>query len=439
MIAEEALLACCMADANAYWRIADLVKPEHFTQPADRRLFTLLRERATQGLACDAVSILDADHGLGRHALELAAGNYATANVRAYGQRVFERAQSRAVLAAGTQIAALTGTGPEMLAEAQRIVRSISAGSSPVKTARDVLRDVVPAMQRECDGTEQASVPTGWGHIDRATGGMRPGELWIVAGRPAMGKSVFAMQAAMSAALGGKSAHVATLEMTAEETMRRMLSAESRLPYAKVRNAGELQDEDWPRMSDATARLAGARLSLDDTAYGLDEICARIRQRAMSDGLDLAVIDYLGYIALPKADTFALSVQEGTRTLKRLAKELQIPVLLVAQLNREVGSRASHRPVLTDLRDSGAIEQDADVVILLHRDDYYAPECPTAGFAEAIIAKQRNGMTCALAMRHRFDVMRFEEADALPAVERRPERGFARRPRGGADYAAGAA
>lgn len=432
MSAEAAVLGACLVDPTAYWRIADLLKPVHFAEQDDRAVFIAIRDAAAKGNAFDAVTLSDT---LGRYPLDLANGSYSVANVRAYAVRVFEGYQARAVTNAGHAILALAGTGPERLTQAQRIVRDISTGSSPVKTARDVLRDVVPAMQRECDGTAAVGVPTGWAHVDAATGGMRGGELWIVAGRPAMGKSVFAMQTAMTAAVAGKSVHVATLEMTAEETLRRMIAAESRVPFAKVRNAGEIDPEDWPRITDATARLAGAKLSLDDAAYGLEEICARVRQRAMAEGLDLVVIDYLGYIALPKADSYALAIQDGTRTLKRLAKELQVPVMLVAQLNREVGSRSSHRPVLTDLRDSGAIEQDADVVILLHRDDYYAPECETAGFAEAIIAKQRNGQTRSLAMRHRFDVMRFEEAEGLPSVER-PARGFAKtRWRAGADLA----
>lgn len=434
MSAEAAVLGACLVDATAYWRIADLLKPAHFADHDDRRVFTAIRDAAAKGDAFDAVTLSDT---FGRYPLDLANGQFSTANVRAYATRVFESYQGRAVTGAAQAILAFAGTGSERLTEAQRLVREISTGSSPVKTAKDVLRDVVPAMQRECDGTAAVGVTTGWAHVDAATGGMRGGELWIVAGRPSMGKSVFAMQAAMHVAVAGRSVHVATLEMTAEETLRRMIAAESRVQFAKVRNAGEIEPEDWPRIMDATSRLANAKLTLDDAAYGLEEICARVRQRAMSDGLDLVVIDYLGYIQLPKADSYALSIQDGTRTLKRLAKELQIPVVLVAQLNREVGSRSSHRPVLTDLRDSGAIEQDADVVILLHRDDYYAPECETAGFAEAIIAKQRNGQTRALAFRHRFDVMRFEEAEGLPSVER-PTRGFAKsRWSAGSDRASG--
>lgn len=211
--------------------------------------------------------------------------------------------------------------------------------------------------------------------------------------------------------------------------MKRMIAAESRVPFEHVKNAAAIEDEEWGRVIDASTRLAESPLTIDDQAFALDAICARIRQQALSRGIQLAVIDYLGYMDLPKGERQDLRVQEATRALKRLAKELQIPIVLIAQLNRGVEGRANRRPGMSDLRDSGAIEQDADLICLLHREDYYDKDSHLAGFAELIVAKQRDGKTGTLPLKHRFDVMRFEEAEDLPDSPREQpqERGFAKR------------
>lgn len=423
---EAAVLGACLNDATAYWRIADLTRPEHFTTGVHADIWRTLVELARKGDAIDPVLMVERH---GSVVLDIASGNVLTANVRAYATKLADSHTSRAVTLAGKRIAELDGPGVDRLSQASQILRDISVGGRSVKTVREVLRPVYERMQRDCDEKKQVQgLSYGWGNLDAMTSGLHPGQLVVVAGRPAMGKSVFAVQLAMQVGLGGSGVHLATLEMTADECLERMIAAEGMVPFSYIKHAAKLEDSDWAKVTAASARLTEAPIKFDDEAFALDDIVARIRQHAMADGIGLAVIDYLGYVKLPKAERHDLAVQDATRTLKRLAKELHIPVVLLAQLNREVGTRSDNRPRLTDLRDSGAIEQDADVVILLHRADYYDP-AKNAGYAEAIIAKQRNGPTGTCHMRHRFDVMRFEESEAPPYVEERST-GFAKRARG---------
>lgn len=434
---EESVLGAALTDPSVYWRIADLTKPEHFVGASHAALWRSIVAAAAGGEAFDAVTLSETHGSL---PLELANGCFSTANVRAYAAKLADAYTSRAVTLAGRRIAALEGSGVDRLEQAAGILRGIQVGTREVKGFREVFAPVYERMQRDCD--EQRPIQglaTGWGNLDDLTSGLMPGNLVIVAGRPSMGKSVFAVQLAMNVGLSGVGVHLASLEMTAEECLERMLSAESQVPHASIRQASRIEAHEWPRVTAAGQRLSKAAIGFDDEAYSLDAICARIRQAAMSRGIGLAVIDYLGYMDLPKAERRDLAVQEATRALKRLAKELQIPVVLLCQLNREVGSRANHRPVLTDLRDSGAIEQDADLVILLHREDYYT-RGPLDGYAEVIVAKHRNGRLGVCPMRHRFDVMRFDEAEALPNVEERPS-GFSKRARGfsGSEARAGTA
>lgn len=436
---EAALLGASLVDPSAYWRIADLIRPEHFTTSECAAIWRTIVRLAAAGDAFDAVTVGET---CGPLATELAANSsYSRANVRAYADRVVDAYLARTVDNAGRRISTLDGTGAERLAAAQRIVRDISAGAAPVRTARDVLQGVVARMQQQCDtGGEMAGLSTGLGHLDRMTSGLQPGDLVIVGGRPSMGKSVLASQFSMHAALNGKGAHVASLEMSAEDWLSRMIAADGRVDFQLVRHARDLGVEEWPRVHEASARLSNSPLTIDDQAFALDAICARIRQQAMATGLSIAVVDYLTYIDLPKGERQDLRVQECTRTLKRLAKELQIPLVLVCQLNRDVESRTNKRPTLGDLRDAGAIEQDADLILFLYRDDYYEPKHHTAGFAELIVAKQRNGKTGTLPLKHDFSHMRFDEAEGLPSAAPedpdRPGRGFASRygkARGAAD------
>lgn len=411
---ETAVLGACLVDPSAYWRIADLTKPEHFTLGAHVEVWRAIVEMAAKGDTFDAVTVMER---CGRIALDLANSSYSTANVRAYAERLADAYLARAVGTAGKRIGALDGNGAERLAEAQRIVREISAGSAGVKHARDVVRAIQDRMQAQHDKLEApAGLSTGSRNLDRKlSGGLKPGQFVIIAGRPSMGKTLLALQIAKCVALAGHGVHVVTLEMSAEEVMERAIACESHVSISKVMDAAQMDAEEQGRATIAAGLLYRAPLTLDDETNGLDALCARIRQEAMSRGLALAVIDYLSYIEPPKAERHDLAMQVITRTLKRLARELRIPIILLAQLNRKVEERKDRRPMLSDLRDAGAIEQDADVVILLYRADYYEPQHHTAGFAEAIVAKQRNGSTGSVPFRHRLDLMRFDEADALPA------------------------
>jgi replicative DNA helicase len=424
---ESAVVACAMLDAKSFWRVADILRPEHFRDGELASLWSAISANARADRPFDLLTMSDSH---GRGVLEIANGEYRMGVVRSYAERIVDAYVARSVETAGHRITLLEGSGTERLAEAQRIVRDINTGVAEVRTAQALMREVVQDMQRQAnDKRALTGLTTGWRHFDAWTSGLMPGTLNIVAGRPSMGKSVFGMQIGMHAAINGHGVHIASLEMSAEACMKRLISAESRVPFEHVKNATNIEDEEWPRVFDASTRLANAPLTIDDQAFSLDAICARIRQQSMSRGIALAVIDYLGYMDLPKGERQDLRVQEATRALKRLAKELQIPIVLIAQLNRGVEGRQNRRPGMSDLRDSGAIEQDADLICLLHREDYYDKDSHLAGFAELIVAKQRDGKTGTLPMKHRFDVMRFEEAEELPNEPHQPtqERGFAKR------------
>lgn len=411
---ESAVLGSCMVDPSAFWRIADVTRQDHFTTAQSVALWRAISIAAKSGAPYDVVTMAESTGDLYRFALEVAnTDGYRAANVRAYADRLADAYTARAVHQAGSRIAMLEGSGSERLEAAQGIVREISTSAATVRTARDVLGTVHAEMQRQCDENRAVfGLATGFGHLDRMTGGLEPGDLVIIAGRPSMGKSILAMQIAMNVALRGEGVHLATLEMNASSALKRMIASDGRIPFQHVRNASLLEDDEWTRLTGATGRLAAAPLTMDDSEFRCDAICARIRQQAMSRGIALAVVDYLGYMQLPSADRHDLRVQEATRGMKRVAKELQIPVILVAQLNRKADG---DRPKLSDLRDAGAIEQDADLVLFVHREDYYKPEHHTAGFAELIVAKQRNGPTGSLALKSSLHFVRFDEAEGMPS------------------------
>jgi len=240
---------------------------------------------------------------------------------------------------------------------------------------------------------EIAGVPTGFIDLDRLLTGLHPGELIVVGARPAMGKSSFAMNVAEHAALNkGKVTAIFTLEMPREQIAMRMLCSDAKVDMQRVRR-GTLRDEDWTKLAETLGPLAAAPLYIDDTAaITPTQLRSRCRQLKMDKGLDLVVVDYLGLMrADGKTENRQLEVSEISRQLKAIALELKIPVVACAQLSRANKDRVDKRPMLSDLRDSGSIEQDADVVMFLHREEYYNKETEDKNIGEVIISKQRSG------------------------------------------------
>jgi replicative DNA helicase len=262
------------------------------------------------------------------------------------------------------------------------------------------LNDVLKSTIDRLDSLHQSQgaitgLPTGFTRLDEFTSGLQGGDLIIIAGRPSMGKTTLALNIAENAALGaGKSAAVFSMEMSVEQLAFRMVASLGRVDQSHLRN-GRFGDDDWPRIHGAIQQMAEAPIYIDDTpSMTPTEVRARARRLHRERGLDLIVIDYLQLMRVAgNAENRATEISEISRSLKGLARELRVPVIALSQLNRSVESRTDKKPVMSDLRESGAIEQDADLILFIYRDEVYNHDSPRKGIADINVAKQRNGPT----------------------------------------------
>jgi len=326
------------------------------------------------------------------------------ANVAAYAEIVRERAVLREMIAAGSAIAdrAYRTEGRpavDLVEEAEQLVYAIGdrrrSGAGP-----EAIRDVLVGVLERIDELHQVEghvtgVPTGFLDLDRYTAGFQQGDLIVVAGRPSMGKTALALNIVESAAIRTKlAAIVFSMEMSSEQLTMRFMSALGGIDAHKVRT-GKLEDADWPRLTSAMTMLNESRIFLDDSAnLTPTELRARCRRLKREHDIGLVVVDYLQLMHVPgTSENRATEISEISRSLKALARELEVPVVALSQLNRSLESRANRRPMLSDLRESGAIEQDADVILFIYRDEVYNEDTTDRGKAEIIIGKQRNGPT----------------------------------------------
>ncbi|MDH5493369.1 MAG: replicative DNA helicase, partial [Myxococcales bacterium] len=326
------------------------------------------------------------------------------ANIQAHAQIVREKAVVRKLIAICHEVAA-TGYGDygevaEFLDHAESSVFNIAKerARSPYEHVKDVVMraftEINEAVKR---GEAITGLPTGFSRLDKMTAGMHPGDLIIVAGRPGMGKTAFALNVALNACIHRKApVAVFSLEMPKEQLVRRMLCSEARVDGSRLRT-GQLSREDWPKLAAAAGQLSEMPLWIDDTpAISLLEIRAKARRLRSEHGLGLVVVDYLQLMRSgTRTDSREQEISEISRSLKALAKELSLPVIALSQLNRGVESRGvkDKRPQLSDLRESGAIEQDADTIWFIYRDEVYNRDSDDRGVAEVIIGKQRSGPT----------------------------------------------
>ncbi len=410
--AEQAVLGGVMLDNMAWERIAELVSEGDFYRHDHRLIFRALVSLAKRNQPFDVVTLAEE---LDREGLseqvgglpylgQLAKNTPSAANITAYAQIIRERATLRQLIGISAEITD-TAFNPkglqatEILDQAEQKIFSIAESRPKVGGPIGVNDLLTKAIDRidtlfNSDGAI-TGLSTGFTDLDEMTSGLQPADLVIVAGRPSMGKTTFAMNLVENAVLrSDKGVLVFSLEMPGESLMMRMLSSLGRIDQTKVRS-GRLDDDDWPRLTSAVNLLNDRKLFIDDTA-GLSpmEMRARARRVVREHGdLALIMIDYLQLMRIGGggAENRTNEISEISRSLKALAKEFNTPVVALSQLNRSLEQRPNKRPINSDLRESGAIEQDADVIMFVYRDEVYNPDTQDKGMAEIIIGKQRNG------------------------------------------------
>lgn len=407
--AERSVLGAMMQDHEALSLAIEALRAEDFYHPANRELFDAMHRLQSAGQPVDIVTVdeeltrrgtLEGVGGI-QYVVDISRYVPTTANARAYIQIVAEKATLRRLIHAGDEIVQASYAQQEPLADilgrAEKsifdIVMRRTEGSTLVHIA-DILPDTyqrietLSRLKGAIDG-----VPTGFVDLDNLLTGLHGGELVLVGARPSMGKTSFGMNVlSYASVMAGKTVAAFSLEMPRDQLAMRLLCADARVDMQSVRH-GTLRDEDWLSLSRALGPIAAANLYIDDTS-GItpSQLRSRCRRLKIERGLDLVMVDYIQLMASDgRAENRQNEVSEISRALKGIAKELNVPVLALAQLSRAGAQRSDKRPILSDLRDSGAIEQDADVVMFLHREEYYDPNTEDKNIAEVIVAKQRNG------------------------------------------------
>jgi replicative DNA helicase len=407
--AEEAVLGGILLDNRSLDRANEILIADDFYRESHRRIFNALNDLDDRRERADVITLTEALKRRGdleavggaAEVAELVERTATAANVELYARIVKDKAILRSLMDAGTDIAskASLGTGDveQFLDDAERQIFDISERRVRQAFTRieSIIVDSIKTIESLYERKEAVTgVPTGFFEIDRLTSGLQPGELIIIAGRPSMGKSALATNIGQHAAAAtGKPVAMFSLEMSKESLVLRMLCSEARVDSTKVRT-GFLSDQDFPRLAMAAGRLADLPFYIDDSAaVSVLEVRAKSRRLMREQsGLGLIIVDYLQLMRAHKdTDNREQEISLVSRSLKALAKELRVPVVALSQLNRAVEQRADKRPLMADLRESGAIEQDADVIAFIYRDDFYNRVSPEEGIAEVIIAKQRNG------------------------------------------------
>jgi len=408
---EQSVLGGVMLDNTAWDKIADLIVASDFYRKDHRIIFAGIAALAEDSRPCDVITVseyldnrgeLEAAGGL-EYLATLANETPGAANCRAYAKILRERSTLRALIAAGNEISgsAYTTEGrsaSELVDEAERRVFEIAEKGARGKVGFKPLKNILPAAVDRIDLLHQSDgsitgVSTGYNKFDEMTAGLQPGDLIIIAGRPSMGKTTLAVNIAENAAIGGKvPTAIFSMEMPSQQLAFRMISSLGRVDQTHLRT-GNFPDEDWSRINTAVQLMSDAPIYIDDTpAMSPTEIRARARRLKREHGLGLIVIDYLQLMQVHgNTENRATEISEISRSLKALAKELEVPVIALSQLNRGVEQRPDKRPVMSDLRESGAIEQDADLIIFIYREEVYNQDTPRKGVADISIAKQRNG------------------------------------------------
>lgn len=425
--AEQSVLGGMLLENDAIHRVIEAMEPDDFYRDAHKKIFQAIISLYQRNEPADLVTVTSALKAQG--VLDQIGGaSYlsalvdrvpSAANVASYARIIRQKAVVRRLIEGATQIVergyADAGDVEEYMDTAEKIIfdvaqKRMKKGFTPVK---EIVKDSFKAIEQLYERKELLTgISTGYHELDRMTCGLQRSDLIIIAGRPSMGKTAFALNIVENAAIGnGVVCAVFSLEMSQEQLVRRMLCSRAEVDASKLRG-GFLCESDWPRLTRAAGLLSEAPIFIDDSpALTVLEVRAKARRLQMEHDLGLIVVDYLQLMrAAGRIESREREISEISRALKALAKELNVPVIALSQLNRGVESRQDKRPQLSDLRESGAIEQDADVIAFIYRDDVYnGPESADAGKAEIIIGKQRNGPIGKTMLAFRNSITRFDD------------------------------
>jgi replicative DNA helicase len=410
--AEQSLLGALMQGGSAWERIADQVVESDFYRREHRVIFAAIKSLAEQDEPCDLVTLAESlerretldDAGGLPYVGRMVQGSSSVSNIEAYAKIVRYHSVLRQLIAAGTDIADIAYNPKdrkpaELLDEAESkvfaIAEQLARGGGGFRHVKPLLIKAIERIdQLQNSNNAITGLPTGFADFDEKTSGLQNSDLIIVAGRPSMGKTSFAMNLAENVAIETqRPVAVFSMEMPGDSLAMRMMSSLGRIDQHRVRT-GKLEDDEWPRLTSAVNMLSKTKIYIDDTpALSPTEVRARARRLKREQGdLAMIVLDYLQLMQAPDVkENRVAEISAISRSLKALAKELDIPVIALSQLNRSLEQRPNKRPVMSDLRESGAIEQDADIIVFIYRDEVYHEDSKDKGIAEIIIAKQRNG------------------------------------------------
>ncbi len=434
--AEQSVLGGLLLDNRRWDEVTELIAADDFYSHTHREIFRAVVALCEENHPADVVTVaerleqdgrLDAVGGLA-YLGTLARNTPSAGNLTAYARIVRERAILRNLIGAANDIVERAyrpeGRSPgEILDHAEQVIFEISSRDSRRRTGfmpiKGLLTQAIDRIEELFQSDSPLTgVPTGFSRLDEMTSGLQPSDLIIIAGRPSMGKTSLAMNIAENAAVGSRlPVAVFSMEMPGQQLAMRMIASLGRINAHRIRT-GKLSDDDWARLTSAVGLLNEAPIFVDDTpAMTPLELRSRARRIHREHGLGLLVVDYLQLMqATESTENRATEISNITRSLKILAKELNVPLIAMSQLNRSLESRPNKRPVMSDLRESGAIEQDADVIVFIYRDEVYNEDSPDKGTAEIIVGKQRNGPIGTVRLTFLGEYTRFENY-ASPAFE----------------------
>ncbi|ARC83342.1 replicative DNA helicase [Clostridium argentinense CDC 2741] len=405
--AEQSVLGSMLIDKAAIAAAAETLEGEDFYRDSHKVIFKSIKELYQKDIPVDMITLiehlrstekLDEAGGIS-YITEISGSVPSTANLTSYIQIVEDKSTLRRLIRSATEIIETSYNKQDdvdaVVDLAEKNVFNISEkkNASDFEPMSTVLERGFEEIERIYNNKgETTGVPSGFKDLDEKTSGFQSGDMVLIAARPSMGKTTFALNLAQHAALrAGKSVAIFSLEMSKEQLAYKLLCAEANVDMLKLRT-GELDERDWENIARASGPLADAKIFIDDTAgVSIMEMRSKCRRLKMEHGIDMILIDYLQLMSGSGGESRQQEVSEISRSIKAIAKELKCPVIALSQLSRAPEQRADHRPMLSDLRESGSIEQDADLVMFLYRDEYYDKESEDKNVAECIIAKQRNG------------------------------------------------